>query len=58
MMGSSTSYCSELNPGHINHIVHDRHTAGILLVADLGIAKVKGMDSFDPAGKVQIVLIM
>lgn len=43
MMSSSTSHCSELSPGHINHTTHDRHTAGILLVADLGTAKVKGI---------------
>lgn len=43
MMGSSTSHCSELNLGHINHVAHDRDTAGILLVADLCTAKVKGI---------------
>lgn len=43
MMDSSTSRCSELNPGHINHIAHDRHTAEILLVVDLDTAKVKGI---------------
>lgn len=41
VMGSSASHCSELNPGHINHIAHKRHIARISLVADLGIAKVK-----------------
>lgn len=41
MAGSSPSHCSELDPGHINHITHDRHSSESLLVANLGAAKVK-----------------
>ena len=44
MTGSSPSHCSELDPGHINHIIaHDRCNSEALLVANLGTAKVKGV---------------
>lgn len=40
---SSPFHCSELDPGHINHIVHDRHNSEALLVANLGTRKIKGV---------------